>query len=522
VTPRARRIVWDVAAAVVVLASAMTALVLAWPRGPRRATPVSVPASWAEYRTSPGHREHVDRRHVECSACHLSEADGFKNPGATGCVACHAREAAVMHRGGTGAEATGCLSCHAFAPTSPATPAPTCIGCHAQPHGEAGAVVQHARTDCARCHRVHESPSIVPADCTSCHDERATRHAAHEDSAGCADCHRGHAPAQAALATCSSCHAQPSGPHPAGHDTCLGCHRPHDFAAGGERACIGCHGQKPTLAAARAAPHADCTSCHSPHAPAEAAASCVKCHSGVQVAHGQGGACVTCHVPHADEPRPLALPCTTCHAQVAVVETAVHGGRLACAACHQQHAFAGLDEKTLCARCHVPEIASAATNPGHQDCRECHGDTLAHAPAAAPACGKCHASEQATAPPGHARCQECHDPHAGQPTPPCATCHANKAAGPHQSVAGGCETCHRPHGPGGVGSPPSCTTCHGRTTLPALHAASGHGDCSTCHVSSHEPPRDDRATCTTGRCHADRATHQPQAQVCTGCHVFRR
>jgi hypothetical protein len=31
----------------------------------------------------------------------------------------------------------------------------------------------------------------------------------------------------------------------------------------------------------------------------------------------------------------------------------------------------------------------------------------------------------------------------------------------------------------------------------------------------------DRATCT-GTCHTDRRTHQPQAQVCTGCHAFAK
>jgi hypothetical protein len=73
-----------------------------------------------------------------------------------------------------------------------------------------------------------------------------------------------------------------------------------------------------------------------------------------------------------------------------------------------------------------------------------------------------------------------------------------------------------------VAAPPGCATCHARPTLPALHAAPGHAQCSACHVSSHEPPREDRATCTAGSCHADRTSHQPAAQVCTGCHVFRK
>jgi hypothetical protein len=518
VSRASRQVLWNGAAALAVLAFGMAALILWWPRGPREVLPENVPPSWTEYRTSPGHQSHVGRQRIECHACHEIERDGFKNPGTAVCGTCHAKEAARMHRGGAGAQATSCLSCHTFAPDAPA---PTCIGCHVTPRGLLAAVVQHATTDCAKCHRVHESPPIVPAGCTSCHEERAARHAAHEGSAGCADCHRDHAPAAAALAMCSFCHSAPAGPRPAGHDSCIGCHRPHDFVAGGERACIGCHGEKATLVAAQVPAHAVCTSCHTPHAPADAASSCVRCHATVQVAHG-GGGCVDCHVPHAQEPRPVAIECTSCHARVAAFETGAHAGGIVCQACHKPHGFAGVDPKTLCNSCHSREISLVASNVGHRNCGECHGAMLAHAPAAAPACGTCHAKEQATAPTGHLQCQACHDPHAGQPTPACASCHQDKANGPHQAVAGGCETCHRPHGPAGIAASPSCAACHARSTLPALHAATGHSDCAACHVSSHAAPHDDRATCMASNCHADRRNHQPQAQVCTGCHVFRR
>ncbi len=506
------------AAALLLLAFAVGALIHEWPSSPSQTLPAMVPASWAEYRTSPGHREHVERDHVPCRACHRSEQDGFRDPGTAGCAACHAKESSVMHRGGTGPEATGCLTCHAFAPGAPA---PGCIGCHAKPHGPFQAVVQHASTDCAQCHRVHESPSIVPAPCKNCHEKRDERHEAHAGSLGCADCHRGHAPAAAAIAMCSTCHTEPAGPRPANHDSCIGCHRPHEFVAGGAQACIGCHGEKPTLASLQTPAHAICTNCHTPHAPADAAASCARCHTNVQVQHG-GGACVTCHEPHAEEPRLVALSCTTCHARIAAVETGAHAGGIACAACHKPHGFAGLDAKTLCQGCHEREIALVSSNAGHQNCEACHGAALAHAPAPAPACGTCHAVEEASAPAGHRSCTSCHDPHAGKPAPACATCHQNKTGGPHDAIAGGCETCHRPHGPKGLSAPPSCGACHARSSLPALHAASGHADCAECHKSSHEAPHDDRATCTAGGCHADRRDHQPQAQVCSGCHVFRR
>ncbi|MGD0680392.1 MAG: hypothetical protein ABSC94_33895 [Polyangiaceae bacterium] len=513
-----RRLAWTITAAAIVLAAGIAAVVPWWPRAPPGVIPSMVPAAWAEFRTSPGHQLHVGRLKLDCGACHDFERDGFKNPGTSVCKNCHAKETALAHRGGSGNDATGCLTCHAFAP---GRPAPTCIGCHAQRHGEAAAITQHATIDCATCHRVHASPSIVAADCTGCHVERAIQHADHQGSKGCLDCHRAHVRPAAAVSACSSCHALPAGPRPASHESCIGCHQPHDFVAGGERACIRCHGQKRTLAADAAPAHGICTSCHTPHAPTEAAASCAGCHATVHVSHGTRGSCVVCHAPHGDDPRLVAASCTSCHANVAASDAGAHAGGVACKGCHKPHAFTIADPMSICATCHARETSLVATHAGHQNCTSCHGSALAHAPAKAPSCGTCHAAEQASAPSGHQKCEGCHDPHASQPTPVCATCHKSEATGPHQSVQGGCATCHRPHGPGGVASPPSCTTCHARSSLPALHAVPGHVDCANCHVAPHEPPRADRVTCTSS-CHSDKRNHQPLATACDGCHVFRR
>ena len=267
-TPVARRVVWSLVAAVVILGAGVAALVTFWPRGPQGVPPQLVPAAWAQYRTSPGHAFHVSQGKAECRDCHDVERDGFKSPGTDVCKKCHVKESARAHQGGPGLAATSCLTCHQFAP---GLPAPTCIGCHAKPEGDLSAVVQHATAECTKCHRPHDDPSIVPADCASCHDERATKHGEHAGSKGCLDCHGAHRPATAATVACSSCHAQPAGPHPAGHDSCIGCHQPHDFVAGGEQACIRCHGEKTTLAANVAPAHAICTSCHTPHDPARAA-----------------------------------------------------------------------------------------------------------------------------------------------------------------------------------------------------------------------------------------------------------
>jgi hypothetical protein len=522
-------------ALVAAIVGASVGVVRFWPHHAPAVAPGLVPASWQAFRKSAGHRVHVEGGKAECKDCHDYARDGFKNPGSAPCARCHAKEASHLAGLAVGGSAhagnaetrTGCLTCHVFAPDE--TP-PTCIGCHARDQGHAAAVHVHATADCASCHRVHEAPSIVPRDCAGCHDERVTEHAsaahaAHDDGRatgdnGCLDCHTGHAPAAAAVTVCAGCHAEAAGPKPAGHESCLGCHRPHVFTAGAD-VCAGCHAPRPTLVASQVHAHAVCISCHEPHAPMEAAASCSHCHTGIQVVHGGHEACVECHEPHGKEAdKKLVDACTSCHKSVAVSDTRAHAGGVACQACHKPHDFTPPDRRTLCVGCHAREVTLAATSKGHGDCSSCHGAST-HAPAKAPACGTCHANEASSAPPGHQKCISCHEPHAGSvpPRTVCTSCHANKAAGPHAAVPGGCATCHRAHGPHGVATPPACTTCHAHDRLPALHAVPAHADCATCH-SSHDPPRADRAACTS-TCHVDRRGHQPQAPVCSGCHVFR-
>jgi hypothetical protein len=476
----------------------------------------SVPAAWAAYRTSLGHTEHVGQNKVTCKDCHDYEREGFKNPGPAPCARCHAKEAARFLAGNV-TKMTDCLTCHAFAP---AQKIPTCIGCHAEPEGRFAAIkTTHATTDCVQCHSPHGDTSVIAKACAGCHTEVAPEHAAHAGSAGCVDCHKAHAPAALALQECSTCHKAPAGPKPAGHDSCMDCHKPHEFAASAN-VCIACHGAKETLLAASVQAHAICTTCHEAHDPGAAAASCANCHSGVKVAHADKTACVTCHEPHSGNTNAKATLCTSCHASIAPSDTRAHAGSTPCTSCHKPHDFAPPPNKlALCTSCHERESALVATNRGHADCASCHGAS-AHAPRAAPACGTCHAKEQASAPKGHQACVGCHEPHSGNriPKAACASCHADKAGGPHDTLKGGCETCHRPHGPGGMPKPPACTTCHGSAPLPALHSVPAHKDCTTCH-SPHRPAPLDRATCT-GSCHTDRRTHQPQAEVCTGCHAF--
>jgi hypothetical protein len=531
-----------VALALLVVAAAATVWLVKRMSGRPPPPPAEVPPAWALFRTSAGHEEHVGKRGIECKSCHDVAHDGFKNPGTAPCVGCHAREATQGH-GGTSfgaptanaAEKSACLACHAFAPKQTM---PTCISCHQSAQGNAPAVVTHATAECTTCHVPHGEPTLASKECTTCHDERATEHAKHTGSKGCVDCHNPHVPAREALATCVGCHAQiaatalhivstqpdtgaKTAPGHAGHDSCVDCHKPHSFVAAAPGVCIGCHSAKPTLLASTVNAHADCTSCHAPHAPTQAARSCAGCHTGVHVSHDAHDDCIGCHAPHSGDVNRVALPCTTCHANVATTDASAHAGHVTCLNCHAHHDVTPQAKPALCTTCHAREVASASRNAGHSACTTCHG-TSTHSPAKAPACGTCHAVEQKTAPPGHQKCTSCHDPHSGErlPVSACASCHKMEAASAHAKVKGGCATCHEAHGPKGVPAPPQCATCHAAASLPGLHTVTAHAECTQCHAF-HEPPRSDRATCTTS-CHADRRTHQPQAVSCSGCHVFQK
>ena len=487
-----------------------------WPHPRVTAPEEGVPASWAQFKTSTGHEAHLKTGKVTCSDCHDLARDGFKNPGSAPCARCHATEAKTGHGGKVEAKAE-CLTCHVFAPTEKA---PVCMDCHAKAEGKLPGIVHH-KTDCASCHRPHQALSIVAADCTSCHKERAPEHAAHAGSQACADCHNPHESAAVAEASCVGCHEQARQAPAAGHPKCEGCHEPHSFVATGTSTCVGCHGNKPTLLASTEPKHAICISCHAPHDPGSAASSCKGCHQDVSVAHGSQGACVSCHKPHPANPLLKVQACTTCHGAIANADTKVHGPGLSCDSCHHPHDFTPPRGAGLCVTCHATETARAASSQGHRVCATCHGTDI-HRPVPSPGCATCHKAEASSAPPGHQACVSCHEPHSAtqKAGATCVTCHAKEAKGNHESVKAGCATCHRPHGPGGPATPPGCVTCHARATLPALHSVAAHANCASCH-SSHGPTRSDRATCTTG-CHADRRTHQTDAPVCSGCHVFQR
>ncbi|MEO6951373.1 MAG: hypothetical protein ABI321_06130 [Polyangia bacterium] len=310
-TTLARRVIYGLAAAVVLIVACVVVYVKLRPHGPPGVPPelVHVPVSWAQYRATPGHQTHVGGGKAECRDCHDFDSNGFKNPGTRVCTRCHTHEAAGAHHG-PGSGSGECLTCHTFAPEDTVT---TCIDCHRSPQGGLPAIVHHATVDCSTCHHLAQTPSLVLADCTGCHDKIELKHqtmgpSRNPGSHGCVDCHHGHEPASAAKTVCTSCHNENKLPHPRGHDACTSCHVPHDFAAR-DGACIGCHGHKRTLADRVVPAHGVCINCHNPHVPGSAASACAGCHWNMQVtSHGKEKACTSCHALHGDDPHSVGGP----------------------------------------------------------------------------------------------------------------------------------------------------------------------------------------------------------------------
>jgi len=419
------------------------------------------------------------------------------------------------------------------------------------PVGDAAAMTATSPGLCATCHTPHSAAKDARTVCVNCHVAGAPtggspawlvagapkvrpsgpKVAGHE---ACTTCHMPHDAREASVKSCAGCHAPRIGIAAVkGHGMCVGCHTPH-APSNAPASCTGCHKLKTALAASKVPAHNNCASCHDVHTPKNSPVdACTRCHTAIKPSHPQAksakgvlNSCTGCHTPHPTGTTATVATCTSCHTKVANNDHKLHTG-IACASCHKKHEFklAGAGA-AFCGTCHGP-IAAKVAKPGHADCTKCHG--APHTPTKDIACSKCHAVQASTAPKGHAVCGSCHDSHSGKfvASKPvtaatlCATCHQEKPAAVHGSIPTGCATCHRAHGPKGPASPPACASCHTVSKLPGLHAAPSHAaNCSSCH-SAHQPPKFDRATCTS-TCHAKQKTHQPETNICRGCHIFRK
>lgn len=518
-------------------------LLVAWSTALPEAVPLAVPRTAAPVNgrgaasgvitESTLHAAHVrGDEPVACMSCHAIALDGFAAPDRTRCLRCHPDREAALHAAVGDPDIAECTTCHDFTDREPiAVRAWRCGTCHPRPHDRDPPTMAGAAGTCANCHQPHGEASLAPSACATCHEDHVTGHQISDDpgTGSCLACHRQHDAAANAQARCAPCHRdhEPRVPaaatFPGGHERCTTCHPPHDFTRATVRVCRTCHVQR-ALASDRVGAHAACSSCHDRHGVAASAATCRRCHDRVEPSHGRGGdECLACHPPHpGGTSRAIAtLPCSACHGAIADSDRSRHGDA-GCTHCHRPHQLTLAAGSSSCLGCHATRTGSrAAIVPGdaHRECAGCHGDDP-HAPAASPPCAACHAAQGSTVPPGHAICTTCHEPHGAtlrRRAASCTGCHADRAAGPHRAIDGGCARCHRPHGPGRVASPPPCASCHARSALPLLHASAGHALCSDCH-RSHAPTPSDRAACL--RCHVDRRDHEPAAISCTGCHPF--
>lgn len=476
-----------------------------------------VPPSYHRAMQTGGHSKHVgatqpDGGTVACRACHDVDRDGFANPSLSTCASCHETEGGFHH--GNDARlpdggAVTCLSCHPFWVREGPLPNTNwvCLDCHQEPMGTKRAARVHD-TACFFCHRPHQTPFTKPTDCTVCHDGIGLLHGASGPTvaATCMTCHEQHTRAVEATGACLECHSdakrQKRASHvvtaqaifEGGHEGCGSCHAPHRFAKADVKACESCHENHPVLArGVTPKAHAACTDCHQPHAAKAPPKACESCHRDVKPTHpvtaGAPG-CLGCHPIHEKlPPATVARECRDCHdaphlTGVVHAEKDARGRPMQCTSCHRPHAFdLGHGSQASCRACHQDKLAATAkvNKSGHATCANCHTG-LPHKPAPEQkACGECH-TDRPTTGTGHVKCLDCHEPHSG-------------------SVEKTCTSCHEPDG------------------LEGLHAVSRHQTCETCHQAHGQKKGFQRETCRS--CHTDMKQHEPNAQRCTGCHLFR-
>lgn len=362
----------------------------------------------ARCHAAPGDRARPPTPHARCAGCH----DGATAaPPMAACVGCHPagtgvnlRPAAVRGPLALGATydhrrhqarapraaALGCATCHAGVGASPGLELPTprkaacaTAGCH---DGAAAFAVTEA---CVRCHATPPRDSFAVARPTE-----PFSHVAHD----------GRAP----LPACTTCHRlAPDGqPRAPAHAACAGCHA-EDLSARAPRTCGACHRatepwrhlEADVIPRARSEFGVELS--HVAHA----AIACERCHAlatstrELRPARGHG-ACTGagCHASaSAGSARPALDDCGACHglgreaardraridAPWSVRATFRHGphavdgaAALPCATCHADVAAAATvaaipaPTKAACERCHDGARAFRMTGHG---CARCHG-----------------------------------------------------------------------------------------------------------------------------------------------------
>lgn len=362
---------------------------------------------------------------------------------------------------------------------------------------------------CLDCHKT--------GFCTECHQSSGLVRTAHEP--GWVDDHQ-HDP-QSKTPMCVSCHTP---------DYCSRCHEislPHStaFVADHKMATL----EKPDT----------CKSCHQP-------AFCTTCHTDSLQPESHSPA--DWYKKHNKLAGKSEEYCTTCHSE-----------KKYCGWCHEASTMdvthtAGWEDKHSdtesltelegCAHCHtktycdeqchseIEQTASAADEPDHRVCSNCHVDDKWTFPGAV-SCVECHEEvvHQNSESKHAGDCTDCHDAHkwtipAKGNTCASAACHQSEAkevAKIKDHVSDNCSACHKPHDWGDKSHFVICSDCHEIDEydgIRELHLIGAHQMCGDCH-DPHNGEVSDPDSCL--RCHkqADLPRVCEPERLCSDCHDFK-
>jgi hypothetical protein len=448
---------------------------------------------------------------MQCSACHLKDFQGAKNPGhvAAGfsqdCAACHTTaqwQGAKFDHSTTRFALTGahvnvaCAQCHVAGKFAGMDM--TCAGCHLKDF------------------QVSKNPNHVtagfPQDCTLCHTTVQWQGSKYDHATKTRFALTG----AHATVSCSQCHV--GGQFAGTTMQCAGCHakdfqsarNPNHVAAGFPQDCAACHttvqwqganfdhSAMTKFALTGAHSSVTCAQCHVGGQFKDTTTQCSGCHlkdfQGTKnpnhVAAGFPQDCALCHTTvqwqgakfdHSATPFPL----TGAHTSIA------------CAQCHVGGQFKGTTMQ--CSGCHLKDF-QGTRNPNHvaagfpQDCTLCHttvrwtGAKFDHAKTQFPLTG------------AHA-------------TVACAACHVG---GQFKGTAQQCVGCHLKDFQGtknpnhvAAGFPQDCAVCH--TTVQWLGAKFDHAKTRFPLTGAH-------ATTACSACHVG-GQYAGTNMLCAGCHL---
>jgi nitrate/TMAO reductase-like tetraheme cytochrome c subunit len=322
------------------------------------------------------------------SALLLASAQAWAQspPANDDCLACHGDSSAQRADGGSVAVAADTFS--------------------ASVHGAAGTACVDCHADLASVTEFPHPEKLARVDCSTCHDDAATKHGASvhsqvaggKPSAACADCHGAHDILPSANPASRTYHLNV--PNTCG--TCHGAQGTHGRAPQvSAQYQDSIHGQALSRRGLLVAPN--CASCHTAHEVrpkadpkstvhgANVVKTCTTCHAGIQPAFGR-----SVHAAALSRGDPRAPTCASCHTAHGITRTEVERWQLdvvsECGTCHAESlrtyrdtfhgkvTALGFTRVAKCADCHGAHDILPASNPVSpisvdrrvETCRKCH------------------------------------------------------------------------------------------------------------------------------------------------------